>query len=109
MTCCIIIMNRKQYHFSQTQRTWWRILVGGWGQGCETGPAPLSQQGAEQVLGRGGKNPSAALDLLSDASRGWKETGEGSKHSASNVVLFHPVTQSQAAREAESWEDTDPG
>ena len=51
----------------------------GWGQGCEIGPAPLSQQGAEQVPGRGGKNPSAGLDLLSDASRGWKETGKGSK------------------------------
>ena len=49
----------------------------GWGQGCEIGPAPLSQQGAEQVPGRGGKNPSAGLDLLSDASRGWKETGKG--------------------------------
>ena len=81
----------------------------GWGQGCEIGPAPLSQQGAEQVPGRGGKNPSAGLDLLSDASRGWKETGKGSKPSASDVVLFHLVTQSQTGQEAKSWEDTDPG
>lgn len=73
----------------------------GWGQGCETGPAPLSQQGAEQVLGRGGKNPSAGLDLLSDASRGWKGTGAGSKHSASDVVLFQLVTQSQTLIQGE--------
>lgn len=58
--------------------------------------------------GEGGRT-CAGLDLPSDASRGWKETGKGNKHAESDVVLFHPVTQSQTGQEAKSWEDTDPG